>query len=98
MANKRRTNNDSENGGGVATAEAPPQSRQSQDGEVFNLVSNFLAPEEQAARANVVQSFTASNEYRDHLVALAFVNYLGRVPSVAIAFSSRSPSPVTALT
>src|SRR5437763_754028 len=39
MVNKRRTNNDTENGGGVATAEAPPQSRQSQDGEVFNLSS-----------------------------------------------------------
>src|SRR5213595_3190461 len=39
MANKRRTNNDNEDGGGVATAEAPAGTRPSPDGkeEVFNL-------------------------------------------------------------
>src|SRR5438309_5696974 len=39
MANKRRTNNGSDNGGGVATAEAPPETAPSRDGkeEVFNL-------------------------------------------------------------
>src|SRR6266545_2756309 len=41
MANKRRTNNggNGDNGGGVATAEAPPEASMSRDGnpEVFNL-------------------------------------------------------------
>src|SRR5437660_12817536 len=42
MANKRRTNGNGDNGGGVATAEAPPEetsSREGRDGreEVFNL-------------------------------------------------------------
>ena len=39
MANKRRTSKDGENGGGVATAEAPAGTRPSPDGkeEVFNL-------------------------------------------------------------